>query len=62
MVTQVIQTKQRSHDLLEGIVLPKYADYLSIFREKEVVGLPPHQYHNYDIPLLEGRIPPFEPL
>jgi hypothetical protein len=47
---------------LQGIVLPEYADYLSIFREKEAVGLPPHQYHGHHMPLLEGKVPAFEPL
>jgi hypothetical protein len=47
---------------LEGIILPEYADYLSMFREKEVVGLPPHRHYNHHIPLLEGKVLPFEPL
>jgi hypothetical protein len=61
-VTRIIQTERKSHDPLEGIVPPKYADYLSVFREKEAVGLPPHQHHDHHIPLLEGKVPPFEPL
>jgi hypothetical protein len=61
-VTRIIQTERRSHDPLEGIVPPEYADYLSVFREKEAVGLPPHRYHDHHIPLLEGKVPPFEPL
>jgi hypothetical protein len=61
-VTRVIQTEQGSHHPLEGIVPPEYADYLSVFREKEAVGLPPHRHHDHHIPLLEGRVPPFEPL
>jgi hypothetical protein len=47
---------------LEGIVPPEYADYLSVFTEKEAVGLPPHRHHDHHIPLLEGKVPPFEPL
>jgi hypothetical protein len=47
---------------LEGIVPPEYADYLSVFREKEAVGLPPHRHHDHYIPLLEGKVLPFEPL
>jgi hypothetical protein len=46
----------------EEVVPREYHDYLSVFREKEAVGLPPHRYHDYHIPLLEGNIPPFEPL
>jgi hypothetical protein len=46
----------------EEVVPREYHDYLSVFREKEDVGLPPHQHHDHHIPLLEGKIPPFEPL
>jgi hypothetical protein len=49
-IIRVIQTKQGSHDPLEGIVQPEYADYLSVFREKEAVGLPPHRHHDHHIP------------
>jgi hypothetical protein len=46
----------------EQVVPQEYHNYLSVFREKEAVGLPPHRYHNHHIPLLEGTILPFEPL
>jgi hypothetical protein len=46
----------------EGVVPREYHDYLSVFKEKEAVGLPPHRHHDHHIPLLEGKIPPFEPL
>jgi hypothetical protein len=61
-IIRVIQTKQGLHDPLEGIVPPEYADYLSVFTEKEAVGLLPHRHHDHHIPLLEGRVLPFEPL
>jgi predicted aspartyl protease len=46
----------------EGVVPQEYHDYLLVFKEKEAVGLPPHRHHDHHIPLLEGKIPPFEPL
>jgi hypothetical protein len=46
----------------EEVVPGEYHDYLSVFREKEAVRLPPHRYHDHHIPLLEGKVPPFEPL
>jgi hypothetical protein len=62
VVTRIIQTEWKSHDPLEGIVPPEYTDYLSMLREKDAVGLPPHQHHDYHIPLFEGKVLPFEPL
>jgi hypothetical protein len=46
----------------EGVVPQEYHDYLSVFKEKEAVGLPPHQHYDHYIPLLEGKILPFKPL
>jgi hypothetical protein len=46
----------------EEVVSREYHDYLSVFRETEAVGLPPHRHHDHHIPLLEGKIPPFKPL
>jgi hypothetical protein len=44
------------------IIPEEYHDYLHIFEGKENLGLPPHRYHDYQILLLEGKVPPFEPL
>jgi hypothetical protein len=46
-----------------GDIIPEeYHDYLHIFEGKENLGTPPHRHHDYRIPLLEGKVPPFEPL
>jgi hypothetical protein len=56
-------TNHKQHtNRLEEVVPREYHDYLSVFREKEAMGLPPHRHHDHHIPLLEGSIPPFEPL
>jgi hypothetical protein len=46
----------------EGAVPREYHNYLSVFKEMEAVGLPPHRRHDHHIPLLQGKIPPLEPL
>jgi hypothetical protein len=44
------------------IIPEEYHDYLHIFEGKENLGMLPHRHHDYQIPLLEGKVPPFEPL
>jgi hypothetical protein len=44
------------------IVPEEYHDYLHIFEGKENPRLLPHRHYDHQIPLLEGKVPPFEPL
>jgi hypothetical protein len=44
------------------IVPEEYHDYLHVIEGKENPGMPPHRHHDHRIPLLEGKVPPFEPL
>jgi hypothetical protein len=46
----------------EDIIPEEYHDYLHVFEGKENPGLLPHRHHDHWIPLLEGKVPPFEPL
>jgi hypothetical protein len=48
--------------IAEDIIPEEYHDYLHVFEGKENPGLPPHRHHDHWIPLLEGKVPPFEPL
>jgi hypothetical protein len=49
--------------LLAGDIIPEeYHDYLHVFEGGDDLGQPPHRHHDYQIPLLEGKVPPFEPL
>jgi hypothetical protein len=47
---------------LGDIIPPEYHKYLPVFKEKEKIKRPPHRYYNYHIPLIDDKIPPFEPL
>jgi hypothetical protein len=44
------------------IVPPEYHEYLLVFEEKEKIERLPHRHHDHRIPLIDGNIPPFEPL
>jgi hypothetical protein len=44
------------------IVPEEYHDYLHVFEGKENPGMPLHRHHDHRILLLEGKVPPFEPL
>jgi hypothetical protein len=44
------------------IVPEEYHDYLHVFEGEDDLGQPPHRHHDHWIPLLEGKVPPFEPL
>jgi hypothetical protein len=46
----------------KDIIPEQYHDYLHIFKGKENPGLLPHRHHDHRILLLEGKVPPFEPL
>ena len=46
-------------DLATQLVLPEYHDYLSIFSEEEARTLPPQQYVDHAIPLIDGGKPSF---
>jgi hypothetical protein len=48
--------------MARDIVPEEYHDYLHVFEGKENLGMPPHRHYNHRIPLLEGKVPPFEPL
>jgi hypothetical protein len=42
------------------IVPEEYHDYLHVFKGGDNLGQPLYQYHDHQIPLLEGKVPPFE--
>jgi hypothetical protein len=46
----------------ENIMPLEYYDYLSVFQEKKKPIQPPHRHQDYQIPLMDNQIPPFEPL
>jgi hypothetical protein len=59
----VSQLEPVCNDPLLGQVVPgEYHQYLHVFEAREDQGLPPHRHHDYHIPLLEGKTPPFEPI
>jgi hypothetical protein len=47
---------------LRNIIPPEYHEYLPVFEEKGKIKRPPHQHHDHRIPLIDNKIPPFEPL
>jgi hypothetical protein len=47
---------------LRDIVPPEYHEYLPVFEEKGEIKRPPHRHHDHHIPLIDDKIPPFEPL
>jgi hypothetical protein len=48
--------------LARDVVPSEYHDYLHVFKARDNQGLPPHWHHDHYIPLVEGKIPPFEPI
>jgi hypothetical protein len=44
------------------IIPEEYHDYLHVFEGKDDLGRPPHRHHDHRIPLLEGKVPPIQPL
>jgi len=49
----------KDEDLAKELVPSDYYDYLILFSEKEARILPPSQYVDHAIPLVEGAKPPF---
>jgi hypothetical protein len=47
---------------LRDIILLEYHEYLLVFEEKGKIKKLPHQHHDHRIPLIDDKIPPFEPL
>jgi hypothetical protein len=47
---------------IHTIVLPKYQDYLKIFKKANTDKLPPHCPSDHTILLMDGFKPPFGPL
>jgi hypothetical protein len=47
---------------LRDIVPLEYHEYLLVFEEKGKITRPPYRHHNHCIPLIDDKIPPFEPL
>jgi hypothetical protein len=48
--------------LARDVVLEEYHEYLHIFEARNNQGLLPHRHHDHLIPLLKGKILPFEPI
>jgi hypothetical protein len=48
--------------ITRDIVPKEYHEYLHIFEAKDDQGVPPHRRHDHQIPLLEGKAPPFKPI
>jgi hypothetical protein len=56
-------SNQASPPILAGDIVPsEYHDYIDIFEAKDNQGLPLHRHHDHYILLVEGKIPPFEPI
>jgi len=53
--------KETSKDS-EGGIPEEYEDFLQVFTSTEPTTLPPHRDQDHHIPLLEGKMPPYEPL
>jgi hypothetical protein len=55
--------KETAEGLTMGDMVPReYHEYLHVFRARDNWGLLPHRCHDHQIPLLEGKAPPFEPI
>jgi hypothetical protein len=48
--------------LVRDVVPGEYHEYLHVFEARDDQGLPPHRHHDHHIPLIEEKIPPFEPI
>jgi hypothetical protein len=56
-------SNQLSSPTLAGDIVPsEYHDYLHVFEVRDNQGLLPHRHHDHHIPLVEGKVPPFEPI
>jgi predicted aspartyl protease len=59
--TPAAEDNEEDEDLTT--IIPKeYHDYLPVFEKKEMNEPPPHHHHDHRIPLIDNKIPPFEPL
>ena len=47
---------------LKKLLPPELLDFEDVFSPKEADKLPPHRPYDYDIKLIEGKMPPFGPL
>jgi hypothetical protein len=55
--------KETAEGLTMGDMVPReYHEYLHVFGARDDWGLPPHRCHDHQIPLLDGKAPPFEPI
>jgi len=59
--TVIDKIKETSKDSKGGIP-EEYQDFLQVFTSTEPTALPPHCDQDHHIPLLEGKMPPYEPL
>jgi len=59
--TVIDKIKETSKDSKGGIP-EEYQDFLQVFTSTEPTTLPPHCDQDHHIPLLEGKMPPYEPL
>jgi hypothetical protein len=60
-------TEPRQKETAEGLTVAdmvpgEYHEYLHVFGARDDRGLPPHRCHDHQIPLVEGKAPPFEPI
>jgi len=53
------EDEETTQDITKKLVSPEYHDYFVLFSEKEAWILPPSQYVDYAIPLIDGAKPPF---
>jgi hypothetical protein len=55
--------RETAEALTTGDIVPReYPEYLHVFGARDDRGLPLHRYHDYEIPLLDGKALPFEPI
>jgi len=59
--TVIDKIKETCKDSMGGIP-EEYQDFLEVFTSTEPTALPPHHDQDHQIPLLEGKMPPYEPL
>jgi len=59
--TVIDKIKETSKDSKGGIP-EEYQDFLQVFTSTEPTALPPHHDQDHHIPLLEAKMPPYEPL
>ncbi|SPC61966.1 uncharacterized protein UHOD_12133 [Ustilago sp. UG-2017b] len=61
--TSSVATTALAYDTgLSDIIPPEYHQYLDVFSRVEADKLPPHRTYDHQIPLEEGKSPPFGPI